>query len=416
MPEPDEVLIKRIRLHFSVPLILFFLLTIGNYSFFRYTLSGSLKNSAISSIFAHLRFVLPLWPILYAFQLNLSLSLRILKHNIDVVALLFCWTLSSALSLDITSYLVYAPWTISVWIGVLLAIGFTALTVRSASELIFFYLNIIWLGNLIVLALVVISYFVRTPGPGIYTLLYSSNSFWAYPLLITGIISVIRIRWRSFVLTKRLFYVLVLAICWIAIYLSARRGPLLVLSMVILMTYLPTKFPHIVWVGSLVILLVSLIKPVDVIHHLPDSFMKYRLKRLAGLVRIQKETSYAARTRIWKDYMEDFYQNPILGTGLSGKRLNETGPTDGVHFSPHNTYVGLLAEKGLLGTALLLAIILRSLFLISAEMRRIYLLLLLPSIAINWVEYNLLPGQIFFLYSSIIWLLPRGLLLVQNQD
>lgn len=406
-------------MHLAIPLILFFILTIGNYSFFRYTIDGTVKNSFVS-LLAQIRIVLPLWPIFYAFRLNYSFSIRILRHNLDVLAMLLCWLLSAASSLNTESYLLYSTWTTFSFIGVLLVISFTALISRSPLELISLQLSIMWMGNIVVFLLVIGSFLIRPPGSGIYAILYSSNSFWAYPMLILGIISAIRIRWTEKEKTRKLLCLFVLVICFTAIYLSARRGPLLVLSLAILMIYLPSKFPHFLVALGILVLLISQSKPETLVGNLPDSFMKYRLTRLLGLVRAQKETSYATRERIWNSYMREFYNNPTFGTGLSGRFDNENNREESGYFSPHNTFVGLLSEKGLVGAGLFVLVIGNSLVLIGRllipDLMRLYLILFLPTIAINWVEYNLLPGQIFFLYSVIIWLLPRGLLLVQNQD
>jgi len=81
--------------------------------------------------------------------------------------------------------------------------------------------------------------------------------------------------------------------------------------------------------------------------------------------------------------------------------------------SAHNTFVGLLAETGLAGALLMLIVLARSFnFLFkyaNANWIKIYLILFFPTLVINWVEYNLIPGQIFFLYTMIIWIMPRGL-------
>ncbi|GLU50664.1 hypothetical protein Dfri01_01250 [Dyadobacter frigoris] len=133
-----------------------------------------------------------------------------------------------------------------------------------------------------------------------------------------------------------------------------------------------------------------------------------------GLVQGREETSYSERQKLWDTYLDAFYQKPVMGEGLAAvNRITENTKNNADRLSAHNTFVGLLAETGLSGTLLLFVVILRSVLLAerikNIVWTKIYLTLFIPTLLINWVEYNLIPGQIFFLYTMIVWLLPRGL-------
>ncbi|MDQ6477579.1 O-antigen ligase family protein [Dyadobacter sp. LHD-138] len=246
---------------------------------------------------------------------------------------------------------------------------------------------------------------------------FSSNTFWAYPTLIIGIVALIKMKFTTDRLLKRLYYISIFAISLIAVYFSARRSPLFVLILTSVLLFLPPRIPHILLISLIVISSFSFLNTTtgkNIIGTLPDSYSKYRIERMFGWVKDRKETSYLERKKIWNTYLDKFYRKPVFGEGLSAvHRITKSNKTKTEGLSAHNTFIGLLAETGLMGTTLMIIILGRSIFFLkkagNPNWVKIYILLFIPTLLINWVEYNLIPGQIFFLYTMIIWLLPRGL-------
>ncbi|WP_247236059.1 O-antigen ligase [Telluribacter sp. SYSU D00476] len=399
-----------------LPIVLFFLLTIGNYSFFRYSVFGNSSAPAVLRIISQLRFLLPVWIVLYAFRFSYSFSSRIVKDNIDVLLLGLSWLLSSLVSLDSSSYMIYGTWTLSCFLAVLFFVGYAAVVSREAGTFYKRILHTIWIGNIIILLLDIGSLFIIRPGVGPYNIIFSSNTFWAYPTMILGILAVIQMKLSS-ERKQKLIYLFIYCVALYMVYLSARRTPLFVLLLSPFLLYIPLRLPYVLLFSFMLLATVALTSVVDlrtITDILPDSYAKYRIERMLGLVKGREETSYQDRQRIWRIYLDSFYENPIMGAGLAAnERITERYSKDLEGYSAHNTFVGLVAETGLLGTLLFIVFLIRSLRkllqLRNILFVQVYLVLFLPTLLINWVEYNLIPGQIFFLYSVVIWMIPRGL-------
>jgi hypothetical protein len=413
-----QVVTEKISRNIIFPIVLFFLLNIGNYSFLRYSLHGSENTSGYLNLFSQLRLILPLWIILYAFRLHFRVTSAIFSRNWDVIALGISWMLSSIISLDTASYLLYGIWTLlSLW-AILLFISYAAIISQTPSGFLSKILDTLWAGNFIILILDFASMLFLSPKGGIYNVYFSSNTFWAYPTMIMGILALIKMRFRADGLVKKLLYFNIFLFALAAIYFSARRSPLICLLLTLPLLYLPLRLPQILLAGCFFAAsysFVDLDHGKNVLNYLPDSYMKYRMERMLGLVHGREETSYTERQKLWDVYLHAFYQKPVLGEGLAAvRRITEKAEVKSEGLSAHNTFIGLLSETGISGTLLMFIVMLRSL-LFAGRMKdkvwiKIYLLLFMPTLMINWVEYNLIPGQIFFLYTIIVWLLPRGLL------
>ncbi|TKT94125.1 O-antigen ligase family protein [Dyadobacter frigoris] len=342
---------------------------------------------------------------------------KILIQNIDIVGLSISWLLSSILSMDTSSYLLYGVWTLlSLW-AILLFISYSAVVYQSLPRFSFAILQTLWRGNFVILVLDLVSLILLKPKGGMMNIFFASNTFWAYPTMTMGIMALIKIRFTPVGFKKKLYYVLIFIISLVSVYFSARRSPLFCLILILPLLYLPLKLPQILLIIFLFITSYSLLDSTngkDFLDSLPDSYMKYRIERMFGLVQGREETSYSERQKLWDTYLDAFYQKPVMGEGLAAvNRITENTKNNADRLSAHNTFVGLLAETGLSGTLLLFVVILRSVLLAerikNIVWTKIYLTLFIPTLLINWVEYNLIPGQIFFLYTMIVWLLPRGL-------
>lgn len=407
----------KVKRNLIFPIALFFLLNIGNYSFFRYSLHGSENTLGYLNLISHLRLLLPAWIVLYSFWLHYKLTSKILIQNIDVVALTVSWLLSGILSLDTSSYLLYGIWTLlSLW-AIVLFISYSAIISQTPSRFILQILDTLWIGNFVILILDAASMLLLSPKSGMYNIFFSSNTFWAYPTMIMGMLALIRMRFTADGFTSKTACFTIFLICLIAVYFSARRSPLFCLILTFPLLYLPLKLPQIVLILCFFAASYSFVDSTtgkDFLNSLPESYMKYRIERMFGLVQGRKETSYSERQKIWDIYLDAFYQKPVMGEGLAAvQRITKNRESKLEGFSAHNTFIGLLSETGLSGTLLMFAVLLRSILLAgrmkNAVWLKIYIILFIPTLLINWVEYNLIPGQIFFLYTMIIWLLPRGL-------
>ncbi|MEO6686664.1 MAG: O-antigen ligase family protein [Dyadobacter sp.] len=417
MDTAQQIVSGKINRNFILPVILFFFLNIGNYSFLRYSLHGTENTSGFLNLLSGCRIALPLWIMLYSFNLHLKLTTKIFIQNTDVFFLGICWLLSGLLSMEMSSYLLYGVWTLlSIW-AILLFISYTAVISQSLATFTFNILRALWYGNFVILILDFASLIFLKPSGGMLNIFFASNTFWAYPTMVMGILALIKLRFTPAGLGKKFYYVVILIISVVAIYFSARRSPLFCLIFTIPLLYLPLKLPQIIFIISLFIISYFFIDPTDgkdFLDSFPDSYMKYRIERMFGLVEGRKETSYSERQKIWNIYLNAFYKKPVMGEGLAAvNRIAEVKKNNENQLSAHNTFIGLLAETGLSGSLLLLVVIVRSILLASRisdrVWKKIYIILFIPTLLINWVEYNLIPGQIFFLYTMIIWLLPRGL-------
>jgi len=325
--------------------------------------------------------------------------------------------ISSVLSLDMTSYLFYGIWTFFSILSILLYISFSSIISNTKPAFMLTTLNVLWKGNFIILVLDVATMLFITPHGGMYQIIFSSNTFWAYPTMIMGILAIIKMRFCTDNLIRRFYFLIIFLISLTAVYFSARRSPLFALILTVALIYIPPKTPQVLIISAFLAVFCFVLSSSageKIIKSLPDSYMKYRIERMSGLIRGRKETSYSERQKIWKMYLEKFYNKPVFGEGLAAVRRITGGIKDkpeGV--SAHNTFIGLLAETGLSGAFLMFIVLGRSFYLllksVNANWIKIYLILFFPTLLINWVEYNLIPGQIFFLYTMIIWIMPRGL-------
>ncbi len=412
-----EIVIQKISRNVTFPIVLFSFLTIGNYSFFRYTLHGVETTSSVLRFIPNVRFIIPVWIFWYCISFNLRLTSKILRDNVDVLAVGLSWLLSSILSFDTSSYLLYGTWSFFSLCAVLLFISITAFISDTRAEFILRILNVLWIGNFVIIILDIASMLFLAPGIIMSNILFSSNTFWAYPTLIMGIIALIKMRFTTESLIKTAYYICIFVISLIAVYFSARRSPLFVLILTSVLLFIPPRIPHIILISLIVISSFSFLNSStgkNLIDALPDSYSKYRIERMFGWVKDRKETSYLERQKIWNTYLDKFYNKPVLGEGLSAvQHISKSNKTKTDGLSAHNTFIGLLAETGLIGTGLLIFMLGKSILLLrkarSVNWIKIYMLLFIPTLLVNWVEYNLIPGQIFFLYTITIWLLPRGL-------
>lgn len=412
-----QIIARRIRNNVIFPIVLFFFLTIGNYSFFRYSIYGIENVPVYLKLAPYIRLFIPAWIIGYCLWINPKFTSRILTDNFDIVLLGISWMISCSLSLDITSYLFYGTWTFLSLVSILLYISYSSFISGTKSELLLTTLHVLWAGNFVILILDIATMVFMKPHGGMYQIVFSSNTFWAYPTMVMGILAIIKMRFTTESLVRKIYFLCIFLVCVATVYFSARRSPLFALILATIFIFIPPKIPQILIFTTLLLffyILLSSSTGEKIIKSLPDSYMKYRIERMSGLVKGRKETSYSERQKIWKIYLDRFNQKPVFGEGLAaGQRININLKDKPEGISAHNTFIGLLAETGLSGVLLMSIVLGRSCYFlfksVNANWIKIYIILFIPTLVINWVEYNLIPGQIFFLYTMVIWILPRGL-------
>ena len=417
-----EIIVSRVSKNIDFPIIIFFFLTIGNYSFFRYSIYGSESVSPLLKLLPFLRLLIPVWIVLYCLCFNLKFTSKIIKDNFDIISLGLSWLVSCVLSLNTSSYLLYGLWSLFSVCAILLFVCYISFISETRWVFLKNILNTLWIGNFIIIILDVISMLLTKPRGGMYHLLFSSNTFWAYPTMIMGMLAVVKMRFTADHFLKKLYYGSVFLISLVAIYFSARRSPLFALLLTTALFYIPLRLPRLLLIIAIIIssyTFLNLSTRKDIIETLPDSYMKYRIERMYGFVKGRKETSYSERQKIWKIYLDRFYAKPVMGEGLSTmQQITKQDKSKIEGLSAHNTFIGLLAETGIMGALLIFVVLGRSFLIImrtrNADWIRFYIILFIPTLIINWVEYNLIPGQIFFLYTFIIWFLPRGLFYINE--
>ncbi len=148
MVTAKQIVSEKINNNIILPVILFFFLNIGNYSFLRYSINGTENPSNFLNFISGLRIALPLWIVLYSFRLHARLTAKIFTQNADVVLLSISWLSSGLLSMEISSYLLYGIWTLlSIW-AILLLISYSAIISQSIPTFSLNILRVIWYGNL----------------------------------------------------------------------------------------------------------------------------------------------------------------------------------------------------------------------------------------------------------------------------
>jgi O-antigen ligase len=71
------------------------------------------------------------------------------------------------------------------------------------------------------------------------------------------------------------------------------------------------------------------------------------------------ESSAAQRVILWERALDLFERSPVAGVGMKGFALSAVG---GRYTNAHNLYIETLAEQGIIGLLLLLAVMLRALY------------------------------------------------------
>ncbi len=404
------------------------LINIGNYSFFSYTFSGASASNPLFSALIYLRLPLAVFGgiLILAFLFHDKSFRSSLIKNIDVLLFGGMMFLGLFNSKDMVNGILYSIWHMSSFIVVLTFLFLLNKNFNPEIRVRFFFQFLFW-SNFIVIPLLVIN--LSSLGQQwSYYMAFSSKAFYPYCLL-SMIISIYSSRlltgYSIFNYSKRingyLELILILLIIFFC-FVSARRTPLF-LIILLSVPYTYFRIGRRVWKkATLFILTICLIvfatpkvmKFIDE-HKYEMSVLKKINDLQASNGDLSKDSSYNERKQIWNSYIEVFEKHPAIGVGSYNGPLFQTMIVKNSNlagFSTHNLYLGILVEHGVIGFFFFILMIICSLFKairkIGIKKSLIWISYgLVPILLINWNEYNLLPGQVFYWTTILILLFPR---------
>lgn len=421
---------------FIVPLIIF--IVMGNYSFLQFTYSGSRYNIGINIILSYLRFPLTFLPFFLLFLISKETRSRILLFflkNLDILIFVLLGFLS----------LINYPFTLNGYIyttlfagSILLILLYLFFVSEYKKDVDVFYniSSMLILSHLVLVFLSIISIstydFTIQSAYQYFTLKFGDVLFFSNPLLVTALAIgyVVVFQRNKFYLgspfvnklgvAKLLLLILVFVFIGYLMFISNRRTPLILLGASIpIVLYLSIKnrifrFFLMLLLPIVLAYFLTLI-PQYLEENREKSKLLYRLERIKLEDGNISDASFEIRLVIWKSYLEVFRKYPILGVGQGNIGPAHKGMNKGDDFiadkSPHNTFLGLLVSNGILGSILLAFIMIRNMFLFAYRAKGIvkyYFLLFLSCILImNFLEFNLYPGQSLFWPTFLILLFPR---------
>ena len=380
--------------------ILLNILNFGNYSFLHYNLFGSPTSNPILLALKNIR---PFIPMVYIFYLMRFPDWRLKIINalsrykfLFLLSILFI--INSFISVSVLSSLVY-----SIWLFTLILI--IALVVNEITKIedLFKYLKY---GSIVTLIIVLPSLPLIISG-GSDATFFSSKNYYAYPLLIYFVSELFLFHVNKKEKHKIIRYI-ILGLIIMILFLSGRRSAtiaaLLTLSIYI---YNNSKLIFILSV-FLLTSFGTLLVTTDIFGlKLEDTQTYKRIERIF-LNDDFEDSSYSSRQELWNEYLKGLENSPILGHGLhtheSTLSRNYSGELENLGY--HNTFLQILVESGFMGFTIFLIFIIPVIIkFVSINNKLLYFSVFAPTLIINWVESNFLPGQVFFIYSITIWVL-----------
>lgn len=373
-------------------------LNFGNYSFLSYNFNGTPTSFKILVYIKELRILLPIVCILYlmlkdTWKSKVSL---VIKNNAVFIFLCFLFLINSFGTSDILNSIIYSVWLLASVVLILLVVK----EVFTINDLI----RLLKYGSLVTLFLTLLSIpQVLISGPE--ATFFSSKNYYAYPLLIYFLCELSL--FRSELNQKKVFVrIFILGLVLILLFLSGRRTPT-ACAFIAFLIYL-YSYKKLLFIGLAlgIVFFGSVLFTTDFFgFRIKDSLTFQRTERISNNQNFE-DSSYSAREILWNAYLLGFQDSPIIGNGLNthettlGKYYK--GELEGLGY--HNTFLQVLVEAGIIGFLFLAFYLLRCIInLFRSQNGWWYFILFIPTLLINWVETNFLPGQIFFMYSITIW-------------
>lgn len=408
-------------------------INIANYSFLMYSFGGFRVSNPIFDIIKYSR--LPVL-LIAAFAIILRLShykslTSFYLKNIDLILFNVIMYFGLVNSLDKINGLFYTVWHTASFLTILTFLYLLRQQFSEKNQLLIFFRLIFW-SNAIVLPLLFIN--LHTFGNGwTYEMAFSSKTFFPYCLLSMmqslygaqlfcnrSLFSL-----KSKMITKYLEIFLIVSMILFCFF-SARRSPLFVMLLMsfIYAFYIVGKR---LWKKVFLVLMVV----AGLVYTIPKALSyieqnKYELSILKKLNDLQQsdsglkgDGSYNERLIVWEIYAQVSDMVPFFGTGSYNSTLYSMkyfGHIQQAGYSTHNLYRGILVEHGYVGLLLFMIVLLRGMFILFLKKSRsfyikYFVFLILPVLGINWNEYNLIPGQVFYWTTILVLLYPRLFLL-----
>jgi O-antigen ligase len=237
-----------------------------------------------------------------------------------------------------------------------------------------------------------------------FRIAFSNRTFYPY-ILLFHLMLVLIDRLSAIKSLNSLQLLSILTVVFLTL-ISGRRAPLICEIFVIFIVFIKSK-KRLYSVFSILILLIIILS-ID--------FSGYATVERLSLLSLEDgkinegpySNSVGSRLELLSIFWSFWCQRPLFGWGLLGyEQLLALKSPVYAGYSPHNTFLGVLVEYGLIG----LVVALRGLFKVVFIRKpfRVFNYVLLVIIAINIVEYNTIPSQIFFIPTLILPLLIYGL-------
>jgi O-antigen ligase len=380
--------------------IMMSILNFGNYSFLTYNINGTPTSNPILIFVREARILLPIITISFLFANNYWQKniLKVFKKNSMIFLLCFIFLFNSFLSTEIVNSIIYSIWLFFS----LLLIGLVVNQVNNFIDLA----KLIKFGSAITVTLVLLS-FAQLLTQGNESTLYSSKNYYAYPLLIYFLCELILFGFEQKISYKWLRIVILLFVL-IGLFLSGRRAPTLCALIALVVFIYHDKKLFFISLSVLILIFFTTIIGASFLGFRVDESLTYQRFYRIITNEDNEDSSYSEREFIWDKYLAGFNDSPLLGNGLNTNEStlsrHYSGDLEGLSY--HNSYLQVLVEAGIVGFIFFTTYLIISLKNILKNRNRylIFFLLFFPTILINWVENNILPGQVFFIFSFTVWL------------
>lgn len=405
------------------------LVNIANYSFLSYSFKGQLSTNPIFEIvkYSRLPVLILVFFIVVEYLKNQPKFVTFSILNYDLILFNIWMYFGLINAIDVLNAFFYTFWQTSAFMCIL-AVIYKLRESKDFESGLFHVFKLVFWSNIMVIPLLMLN--LPTLGSNLtYEMAFSSKTFYPYCLLSIMIAlcgariicnrSLFKI--DSFVNSKKIELLFLLVLLFFA-FVSARRTPFFIMIFLMLV-YLYYSVGRQIWkrvffimfVGLVISFLVSsLISYID--QHRYELTVLNKINDLRELDEgLDQDPSYRERLEVWDSYFKISQMVPFVGTGAYNstlyriKQLNGRGRSG---LSPHNLWIGILVEHGYIGLFIFLIVMLRSFWLVFSKNKLgrfiMYgLLLYIPILGINWNEYNLIPGQVFYWTTMLIILFPR---------
>ncbi len=226
---------------------------------------------------------------------------------------------------------------------------------------------------------------------------------WSSVIIVTSIVnkSIMGKKLKSF------DYILIIVSLIVSIFSQTRSSLLALLIIGILYVIFYTKKSYLISILIIISLISGGIFINKIVGGMQLPKMFFRVEKMLN----DPNNIGVSRKNLWKDNIEYFLENPISGIGIANSKqiFYFIAPSSVKYYSPHNTYIEILSETGILGALFFLIIVFRSFFSgMSFYYKKIIIFNFAGVFIISLFESNFTPGQAVFIPLFYYLLLFRG--------